>query len=58
MTPCTSARGVPLVAAATNAGFAAELAGGGLSRPAMFRAAIEELTRSLDPGHTIALNLM
>jgi enoyl reductase-like protein len=39
-TPTTSEKGVPLVAAAADAGYHAELATWGLSRPAMFQAAI------------------
>lgn len=58
MTPCTSDKGVPLVAGAANGGFHAELAGGGLSRKKMFRERIEELTRALRPGVGITLNLL
>lgn len=43
MTPTTSLNGVPLVAAITNAGYYAELAGGGLSRPHIFRETLAAL---------------
>jgi enoyl reductase-like protein len=43
MTPTTSLNGVPLVAAITNAGYYAELAGGGLSRPQIFRETLAAL---------------
>ncbi len=43
MTPTTSLNGVPLVAAATNAGYYAELAAGGLSRRHIFKDAIDRL---------------
>lgn len=58
MTPTTSINGVALVAAATNAGYYAELAGGGLPRAKIFEASIRELHRQLDPHHAIWLNLL
>jgi len=43
MTPTTSLNGVNLVAAAANAGYWAELAGGGLPRAHIFRERVEML---------------
>jgi enoyl reductase-like protein len=58
MTPCTSFYGGALVAAATNAGFTAEVACGGLPRAAIFRERLGLLARRLAPGHGISLNMM
>jgi fatty acid synthase subunit beta len=58
MTPTTSEKGVPLVAAAANAGYHAELAAGGLSRPAMFQAAIDRLVSLQVPGAGVNLNML
>lgn len=58
MTPCTSLRGVDLVAAATNAGYTSELAGGGLPRPAIFERRVRQLASQLRPGRGITLNLL
>ena len=58
MTPCTSYYGVPLVAAATNSGFNAELAAGGLPRPAIFNSRLQKLAGALAPGNGISLNLL
>jgi hypothetical protein len=58
MTPCTSLYGIPLVAACENAGFHAELACGGLPRPAIFKERLAKLQGQLAPGHGICLNLL
>eukprot|EP00808_Paulinella_micropora_P031876 g23924.t1 len=56
MTPTTA--DVGLVAAASRAGYYAELAGGGQPTPAHFRRAIVELTEKAGPGATIHPNLL
>ena len=58
MTPTTSFHGVELVAAALNAGYHAEFAAGGLSRPHIFRNKVEELTASISPGVGITINMI
>eukprot|EP00940_MAST-03C_sp_MAST-3C-sp2_P000932 g932.t1 len=58
MTPTTSLRGIDLVAAAANAGFWAELAGGGLPRPQIFRRAVVALSKKLRPGVGFYVNLL
>ena len=58
MTPCTSYYGTRLVAAIANGGFSAELAGGGLPRPAIFAERIARVHALLAPGTPIALNLL
>ena len=50
MTPTTSINGVPLVAACANAGYHVELAGGGLSRAAIFKSRLNKLVTMLNPG--------
>lgn len=46
------------MAAIANAGYHVELAGGGLSRPAIFRERLDKLMRLLMPGAGIVLNLL
>jgi len=58
MTPTTSYRGVNLVAAAANAGYWAELAGGGLPRAHIFRERVETLSSKLKPGVGFYVNLL
>lgn len=58
MTPTTSLQGIDLVAAIMNAGFHAELAGGGLSRPDLFKDAVNELVSKIKPGLGIAINML
>ena len=58
MTPTTSFYGIDLVAACTNAGYAGELAAGGLPRPEIFRAKIDELVSKLEPGIGICINML
>lgn len=58
MTPTTSYFGHRLVAACANAGFAAELAGGGLPRPRVFRERVARLQSLLEPGAAIGINLL
>jgi malonyl CoA-acyl carrier protein transacylase len=58
MTPTTSEKGIRLVAAVAKAGYLCELAAGGLSRPAMFERAIQELMAASSPGTPIHLNLL
>jgi fatty acid synthase subunit beta len=58
MTPTTSEKGIPLVAAVAKAGYLCELAAGGLSRPAMFEKAIYDLMDASEPGTPIHLNLL
>ncbi|MFO0602611.1 MAG: DUF1729 domain-containing protein [Polyangiales bacterium] len=56
MTPTTAE--APLVAAAANAGFVAELAGGGQVTEKHFRTRAKELARSLAPGAAYVVNLL
>ncbi|KNC49148.1 uncharacterized protein AMSG_11853 [Thecamonas trahens ATCC 50062] len=56
MTP-TSAH-APLVAAIANAGYHAELAGGGLPRKAIFHDRVAQLVALLNPGASFGLNLL
>nr|CCA25392.1 FAS2_PENPA Fatty acid synthase subunit alpha putati [Albugo laibachii Nc14]CCA25465.1 fatty acid synthase alphasubunit putative [Albugo laibachii Nc14] len=58
MTPTTSLNGIDLVAAAQNAGFHAELAGGGLSRLCIFENSISKLVSKLTPGYGITINML
>ncbi|GAB9466788.1 hypothetical protein Gpo141_00004153 [Globisporangium polare] len=58
MNPTTSLAGVDLVAAIMNAGFYGELASGGLHRPEIFNATINELVSKVRPGHGIAINMI
>ena len=58
MTPTTSLRGVPLVAAVSNAGYFVELAGGGLISPPVFRETVHSLMERLDQGLGIAVNIL
>ena len=58
MTPTTSLNGVNLVAAAANAGYWAELAGGGLPRAHIFRERVEMLCSKLNPGIGFYVNLL
>ena len=58
MTPTTSFHGIDLVAACTNAGFSGELAAGGLSRPEIFKAKIDELVSKINPGCGICINML
>ena len=58
MTPTTSFNGPPLVAALANAGYAVELAGGGLPRASIFRSKVEETASLLKPGAMFSLNLL
>ncbi|CCI41838.1 unnamed protein product [Albugo candida] len=58
MTPTTSLNGIDLVAAAQNAGFHAELAGGGLSRLCIFEDSISKLVSKLTPGYGITINML
>ncbi|OWZ18416.1 Fatty acid synthase subunit alpha, partial [Phytophthora megakarya] len=58
MTPTTSLEGIDLVAAVQNAGFHAELAAGGLSRPNIFEDAVNELVSKIKPGLGIAINML
>lgn len=54
MTPTTV--DVPIVAAAANAGYMAELAGGGQVTEAIFRRRCEELAGALEPGQEVVFN--
>ena len=56
MTPTTSE--APIVAAAANAGFVSELAGGGQVTERHFRLRAAELARTLDPGAAYVVNLL
>ena len=56
MTPTTV--DVPIVAAAANAGFMAELAGGGQVNAAVFDERMEELSESLEPGAEVVFNAL
>lgn len=56
MTPTTAE--ADIVAAAANAGFVIELAGGGQPTEAMFRARMGELAEKLEPGRGIIVNTM
>ncbi|WP_370616341.1 fatty acid synthase subunit beta domain-containing protein [Mumia qirimensis] len=56
MTPTTV--DAPIVAAAANAGFWSELAGGGQVTEGIFADRIEELTGLLEPGRTFAFNAL
>ncbi|MBU1511918.1 DUF1729 domain-containing protein, partial [Myxococcota bacterium] len=56
MTPTTA--GAALVAAAANAGYVAELAGGGQVTEKIFRARMEELKTLLQPGAAVVLNTL
>ncbi|OQS01704.1 fatty acid synthase subunit alpha [Achlya hypogyna] len=58
MTPTTSYNGVPLVAAALEAGYIGELACGGLPRPSIFDTKVNDLVSRLTPGNGIYLNLL
>eukprot|EP01138_Halocafeteria_seosinensis_P008004 gb/GECG01008178.1/.p1 GENE.gb/GECG01008178.1/~~gb/GECG01008178.1/.p1 ORF type:complete len:4308 (+),score=574.12 gb/GECG01008178.1/:1-12924(+) len=58
MTPTTSLNGVPLVAAALNAGYEAELACGGLPRQRIFEDKIRDLAARIQPGIGITLNML
>ncbi len=56
MTPTTV--DAPIVAAAANAGFTAELAGGGQVTADMLQARIDELRGLLAPGHEVTFNAL
>ena len=56
MTPTTAT--APLVAAAANAGYVAELAGGGQVTEKIFRARMQELAQLLLPEATVVLNTL
>lgn len=56
MTPTTA--DAPIVAAAANAGFVAELAGGGQVTERHFRLRARELSRLLEPGAAYQVNLL
>ena len=56
MTPTTV--DVPIVAAAANAGFTAELAGGGQVNEAIFSARMDELAEALQPGVEVTFNAL
>lgn len=56
MTPTTV--DAPLVAAAANAGFVAELAGGGQVTEAILRLRLEELAERLEPGRAVVFNAL
>jgi fatty acid synthase len=56
MTPTTSDAGI--VAAAANAGYLAELAGGGQVTPDVFAHRVTELERLLEPGREVAFNAL
>ncbi|MBL8787964.1 MAG: DUF1729 domain-containing protein, partial [Deltaproteobacteria bacterium] len=56
MTPTTV--DVPIVAAAANAGFTVELAGGGQVSDAVFQARMDELAEALEPGVEVAFNAL
>lgn len=56
MTPTTAT--ARLVAAAANAGYVAELAGGGQVTEGIFRRRLEELATLLAPGATVVLNTL
>ena len=56
MTPTTSE--APIVAAAANAGYMAELAGGGQPSEAIFRRRAEELKATLKPGEGYVVNTL
>jgi fatty acid synthase len=56
MTPTTVE--APLVVAAANAGFVAELAGGGQTTEAMLRKRLSEVQRTLAPGQGIVFNAL
>ena len=56
MTPTTV--DVPIVAAAANAGYAAELAGGGQPSQAILTERLAELAETLDPGVEVAFNTL
>ena len=56
MTPTTA--DAPIVAAAANAGYAAELAGGGQPDRWTFERRLEELRELLDPGREVAFNTL
>ncbi len=56
MTPTTA--DVPIVAAAANAGFVAELAGGGQPTERIFWLRMEELAEALDPGREVVFNAL
>ncbi len=56
MTPTTV--DVPIVAAAANAGFVAELAGGGQVSEAVFEARMKELGEALAPGVEVVFNAL
>jgi len=58
MTPTTSFHGHRLVAACANAGFTAELAGGGLPRKHVFRDRVSRLHALLRPGAAFGVNLL
>ena len=56
MTPTTA--DAPIVAAAANAGFTAELAGGGQRTERVFMTRMAELGELLDPGATVVFNAL
>ncbi len=56
MTPTTA--DAPIVAAAANAGFTAELAGGGQRTERVFGTRMEELAELLDPGVSVVFNAL
>jgi enoyl reductase-like protein/3-oxoacyl-ACP reductase-like protein/acyl transferase domain-containing protein len=56
MTPTTV--DAPLVAAAANAGYVAELAGGGQVTEAVLRLRLEELAERLEPGRAVVFNAL
>ncbi len=56
MTPTTVE--APIVAAAANAGFVAELAGGGQVTEAILRLRVEELREKLEPGRSFVFNAL
>ena len=56
MTPSTV--DAPIVAAAANAGFVAELAGGGQVTEPIFRQRMQELSASLEPGQEVVFNAL
>ncbi|TMW63553.1 hypothetical protein Poli38472_002494 [Pythium oligandrum] len=58
MTPTTSLNGVDLVAAVQNAGFQGELAAGGLARPNIFEASVNELVSKIKPGLGVSINML
>jgi len=56
MTPTTVE--APIVAAAANAGFTAELAGGGQVTETILRLRLQELSEALEPGRSIVFNTL